>query len=198
MWMNPKAILSSSISEPWPWLAPWPTAASARKWVPPQRRSTATAWGTLGKNHGDSERIPWKTGNSMEFWGIIENRMVVALCYLLPQPKNGWFIIITNDLVMENHHFQCVYHLLQISISSNIIKDLQISDVPVWVYCHVWVPEGPGCGMAGTPPSSLSRMVHFRDTHPFLKMVGMAGNHTFQSAGGSCTGKKKLGSTVHL
>ena len=59
----------------------------------------------------------------MEFWGIIENR-IVALCYLLPQPKNGWFIIITNDLVMENHHFQCLYHLLQISISSKIYKSV--------------------------------------------------------------------------
>ena len=32
MWRKPKAIFSSSISEPWPWrAAPWPTAAMANR-----------------------------------------------------------------------------------------------------------------------------------------------------------------------
>ena len=149
MWMNPKAILSSSISEPWPLLAPWPTASA-------RASASATAkhkGATDGERHWEKTwRLRENTLENWEFWGIIENRMVVALCYLLPNPI--WMVY--------HHNKRSSYGKspLSMRISSitniNIIKDLQISDVPVWVYCHVWVPEGPGCGMAGTPPSSDS------------------------------------------
>ena len=147
--------------------------------------------GQLMGKLGNTWRFRENTLENWEFYGILGyHRKPDGCCFMLPvAPAKKWMV--------HHHNKRSSYGKspLSMRISSitniNIIKDLQISDVPVWVYCHVWVPEGPGCGMAGTPPSSLSRMVHFRDTHPFLKMVGMAGNHTFQSAGGSCTGKKK-------